>query len=58
MGSFHGNGLGQVAGLVYVAAATDGDVIGQELQRNNFEEWNQEFGCGRQFDQVVGGFSG
>ena len=31
-------GFCQVAGLVYVASAADRDVIGQELQRNDFEK--------------------
>src|SRR5712671_2928281 len=32
-----GDGLCQVAGLVYVAAAADGYVIGKELQGNDFD---------------------
>jgi hypothetical protein len=36
-GLLHRYGFGQVAGLVYVAAAADGDVIGQKLQRDDFE---------------------
>jgi len=35
---FDGDGLGQVAGLVYVAAAADGYVIGQQLERDDFDE--------------------
>jgi hypothetical protein len=34
---FDGNAFGEVAGLIDVAAAADGDVIGQQLQRNHFE---------------------
>ena len=33
----HGDGLSEVAGLVYVAAAADGDVIGEELERDYLE---------------------
>jgi hypothetical protein len=31
-------GLGQITRLVYVASAADGDVIGQQLKRNNFDQ--------------------
>ena len=34
---FHRDALRQVSGLIDVAAAADGDVIGQQLQRNHFE---------------------
>ena len=34
----HGDGLGEVAGLVYVAAAADGDVVGEELEGDYFED--------------------
>ena len=33
---FNGHGLRQVAGLIHVAAAADGDVISQQLQGNDF----------------------
>ena len=32
---FYGDGLGQVAGLVYVATAADGDVVSEELERQH-----------------------
>ena len=32
------NALGEVAGLVYVAAAADGDVVGEELEGDDFED--------------------
>ncbi len=51
-------GFGQVAGLVYVAAAADSDVIRQELQRNNFEQWGEELRGRRYLDDVIGGFAG
>ena len=31
--------LGQVSGLVYVAASADGYVVGEELEGNYFEDW-------------------
>jgi hypothetical protein len=35
---FHGNGFREVSGLVDVAAAADGDVVGEELEGNYFED--------------------
>jgi len=32
-------GFGQVARLVYVATAADSYVVGQKLQRDDFEQW-------------------
>ncbi len=43
-GLFHGNGFGEVAGLVDVAAAADGDVVGEELQGDDFEDGEEQFG--------------
>ena len=34
---FDSDGLGEIAGLIYVAATADGDVIGEKLERNDFE---------------------
>src|SRR5436309_2528452 len=39
---FHGDGFRQVAWLVYVASAADGDVIRQQLQRHDFQDRQQE----------------
>jgi hypothetical protein len=36
--------LGEVSGLVYVAAAADGDVVGEELQGDDFEDGEEELG--------------
>ena len=36
--SLHRNALGEVTGLIHVATAADGDVIGQQLKRDHFEE--------------------
>ena len=35
---FHCNALGEVSGLVYVAASADGYVVGEELQGDYFED--------------------
>ena len=37
-GLFDGDALGQVSGLVYVAASADGDVVGEELEGDYFED--------------------
>jgi hypothetical protein len=37
-GLLDGDGFGEVAGLVYVAAAADGYVVRQQLQRDDLEE--------------------
>jgi hypothetical protein len=34
----YGYRLGGVARLVYVAASADGDVVGEQLQRDDFED--------------------
>src|SRR6267378_4754415 len=52
-----GDGLCQVAGLVYVAAAADGYVIRKELKGNDFEQRGEKFRSGGNFDDVVGGFA-
>ena len=39
--SFNGHGLGEVPGLVDVAAADDGDVVGQELEGHDVEDRRQ-----------------
>ncbi len=36
--SLHGDAFGEVAGLIDVAAPEDGDVVGEELQRDGGEE--------------------
>jgi hypothetical protein len=38
--------------LVYVAAAADGDVVGEELEGDDFEEGQEEFGGGGDVDGV------
>ena len=41
---FDGDALGQIARLIDVAAAADGDVIRQQLQRHDFEDGQQQLG--------------
>ncbi len=36
--------LARLRGLVDVAAAADGDVVGEELERDDFEDGEEEFG--------------
>ena len=38
----HGHALGQVSWLVDVAAAADGDVVGEELEGDYFEDREEE----------------
>ena len=40
---FHGHALCQVSWLVYVAAAADGYVVGEELEGDYFEDGEEEF---------------
>ncbi len=35
--------FGEVSGLVYVAASADGDVVGEELEGDYFEDGEEEF---------------
>src|SRR5674476_818500 len=49
---FHGDALGEIAGLIDVAAAAHGDVIGQQLQGHDGENRRQQFRRGRNFDDV------
>ena len=43
---FHRDALREVARLVYVAAAADGDVVGEQLQRDDLNERHQQLGRG------------
>ena len=53
-----GNAFGQVAGLVDVAAAADGDVVGQQLQRHDLQQRQKQLDRGRDGDDVVGDHAG
>src|SRR5579859_664958 len=55
---FDGDGFGEVARLIDVAAAADGDVIGKKLEGDDFEERHEKFGRGGQFDDVTRGGAG
>ena len=50
---FDGDGLGEVARLIYIAAAADGDVVGEKLERNNFEKRREELRRGRKRNNVA-----
>ena len=54
---FDGDGFSEVARLVHVAAAPDGDVVRQHLQRNDFEDRCEELRHGGNFDHMVGNFA-
>ncbi len=51
-----GDALGEIAGLVDIAAAANGDVVGEQLQRNHFEQRQQQFARDGDGDDVVGHF--
>ena len=46
--------LRQVSGLVNIAPATNRDVIGQKLERNDFENRRKQFGRVRHINHMVG----
>ena len=50
---FDGDGLGQVSGLVYVATAADGYVIGKQLQGDDFDERAEDFDGGGDGNDVL-----
>jgi hypothetical protein len=51
--SFYCDGFGEVSGLVYVAAAADGYVVGEELEGDDFEDGQEEFGGLGDLDGVL-----
>jgi len=51
---FYCNGLAEVAGLVNVAAAKDGNVVGEQLKADDGEQGRQGFVAGRDFYHRVG----
>ena len=54
---FDRHGFRQIAWLVDVAAAAHGDVVSEELQGNYFQQGRENFWCGGQLDDVVGGLA-
>src|SRR5438445_3012937 len=52
---FDSDGFGEVARLIDVAAAADGDVVGEKLERDDFEERDEKLRRGRKLDDVIGG---
>ena len=49
-----GNGFGEVAGHVDVASFFDGDVVGEQLERNGRDDRRDTFGDVVDFEIVVG----
>ena len=49
-----GYALGQISRLIDIAAAADGDVICEQLQRNHLEQRQQKFARDRDGDQIIG----
>lgn len=47
------HGFGQVAGLVDIATATHGNVVRQQLERNDFNDGRQDFGRRWNMDHVL-----
>jgi hypothetical protein len=54
---FYGDGLGKVAGLVHVAATPNGNMVREQLQRNNLQKRGDQIGSRGNFDYVIGGFA-
>jgi len=54
---FGGDGFGQVAGVVYVDAVGDRDEVGEELERDDFDDGKQVL-CGGVDEDAVGDDSG
>jgi len=48
--------FGEIAWFVHVAAAQDGDVVGEQLQRNHCQQRKERFNGLRQVNDVVGFF--
>ena len=51
-----GDGFRQIPRLVYVATAPHGDVVGEQLEWDDFENWGKFFRSGGDVEDVVGGF--
>src|SRR5438067_1662179 len=52
-GSFHCNAFRQIPGLVDIATPADGAMIGEQLQRNDFENRQQKLVCRRHRNDVL-----
>src|SRR5207302_356680 len=51
---FDGDRLGEVAWLVHVAATLHGDVVREQLQRDDIDQWRQQLVADRDLDDVPG----
>lgn len=50
---FDCHGFCQIAGLIYIASASDGDVISKQLQRYNLEHREEQLGCGWYVEHMI-----
>ena len=57
-GSLDGDAFRQIPRLIHIAAAENGGVVGQQLQRHGRHDGLQEFGHGWYADDVIGNFNG
>ena len=55
---FDGDRFRQIARLVDVAAAADCDVIGEKLQRDDFQQRGENFRSRGKLDDVIGRLAG
>src|SRR5579875_3935820 len=53
----HSHGFSQIARLIHIAAAAHGDVIGEKLERQNFQNRRENFRRRRNFNYVIGGLA-
>ena len=51
---FDGDGFREIARLIDVATAAHGDVVGEHLERNDFQNRRDQIGRGGNFDDVIG----
>lgn len=54
----HGDGFGEIAGLVHIAPALDGDVVAEELERNGGDDRQDRLVAFGNGDDVVGDAGG
>jgi hypothetical protein len=53
---FDGHALGEIARLIHIATPAYGNVIREELQRHDLEDWQQQFGGRWNCNGVIGDF--
>jgi hypothetical protein len=50
---FDGHGFSEVTRLIDIAPAADCDIVGEQLQRDNFDEWGKQLKSRRDIDHVL-----